>query len=229
MDSIPAVSHHELKQSRSPIFKTISISCSYWLWICGREKPRESFSAPRPYSAPKFHNRKIGNDPRSHDLREQTTGAGTVESVVGPLKNALDVQLNRVGGDGVKQEVRLLDLFQECLSCSHPFGVDGSGDRRFSIVLLVFITFVSGLDGTDGNDVFCERTPIMKPVYRLKRNGKSSLYMTIDAEVIYQTKWNDQTLLSQVFDPKTKTVTIKPLVCVDGKPQKEESKPSVPR
>ena len=69
----------------------------------------------------------------------------------------------------------------------------------------------------------------MKPVYRLKRNGKSSLYMTIDAEVIYQTKWNDQTLLSQVFDPKTKTVTIKPLACVDGKVQKEEVKPSVPR
>jgi hypothetical protein len=69
----------------------------------------------------------------------------------------------------------------------------------------------------------------MKPVYRLKRNGKSSLYMTIDAEVIYQTKWNDQTLLSQVFDPKTKTVTIKPLVCLDGKPQKEEGKPSGPR
>ena len=67
----------------------------------------------------------------------------------------------------------------------------------------------------------------MKPVYRLKRNGKSSLYMTIDAEVIYQTGWNDQTLFSQVFDPKAKTVLIKPLVCVDGKIQKEAGKPSV--
>ena len=35
----------------------------------------------------------------------------------------------------------------------------------------------------------------MKPVYRLKKNGKSSMYITIDAEVIYQTSWNDQTLL----------------------------------
>ena len=68
----------------------------------------------------------------------------------------------------------------------------------------------------------------MKPVYRLKRNGKSSLYMTIDVEVIYQTGWNDQTLFSQVFDKQTKTVTIKPLVCVDGKVQKETAKQSVP-
>jgi hypothetical protein len=69
----------------------------------------------------------------------------------------------------------------------------------------------------------------MKPVYRLKRNGKSSLYMTIDVEVIHQTGWNDQTLFSQVFDRTTKTVTIKPLVCVDGKIQKEPSKPSLPQ
>ena len=67
----------------------------------------------------------------------------------------------------------------------------------------------------------------MKPVYRLKKIGKSSLYMTIDTVVIFQTGWNDQTLFSQVFDPKTKTVTIKPLECVDGKIQKEESKPSM--
>lgn len=67
----------------------------------------------------------------------------------------------------------------------------------------------------------------MKPVYRLKKNGRSSLYMTIDAEIIYQTKWNDQTLFSQVFDPKTKTVMITPLVCVDGKVRNDESKPSV--
>jgi hypothetical protein len=66
----------------------------------------------------------------------------------------------------------------------------------------------------------------MKPVYRLKRNGKSSLYMTIDAEVIFQTGWNDQTLFSQSYDPKTRTVTIRPLVCVDGKVQKE-GKPSI--
>ena len=70
----------------------------------------------------------------------------------------------------------------------------------------------------------------MKPVYRLKRNGKSSLYMTIDSEIIYQTGWNDQTLFSQVYDPKTKTVTIRPLVCVDGRIQKGRRQSiSVPR
>jgi hypothetical protein len=31
-----------------------------------------------------------------------------------------------VGGDGVNGEVRPLDLFLECLSCCHPFGIDGS-------------------------------------------------------------------------------------------------------
>ena len=66
----------------------------------------------------------------------------------------------------------------------------------------------------------------MKPVYRLKRNGKSSLYMTIDSEIIYQTKWNDQTLFSQVFDPRTKTVIIKPLDCVDGQIQRDAGKSS---
>ena len=66
----------------------------------------------------------------------------------------------------------------------------------------------------------------MKPVYRLKKNGKSALYMTIDSEIIYQTKWNDQTLFSQVFDPKTKAVIIQPLECVDGKVQREGGKSS---
>lgn len=75
--------------------------------------------------------------------------------------------------------------------------------------------------------VFFRKDQIMKPVYRLKRNGKSSLYMTIDAEVIHQTGWTEQTLFSQAFDKQAKTVTIKPLVCVDGKVQKEASKPIV--
>jgi hypothetical protein len=75
--------------------------------------------------------------------------------------------------------------------------------------------------------VFFRKDQIMKPVYRLKRNGKSSLYMTIDTEVIHQTGWTEQTLFSQVFDKQAKTVLIKPLVCVDGKVQKEGGKPVV--
>ena len=77
--------------------------------------------------------------------------------------------------------------------------------------------------------VFFRKDQIMKPVYRLKRNGKSSLYITIDAEVIHQTGWTEQTLFSQVFDKQAKTVLIKPLVCVDGKVQQEGAKPSVPQ
>ena len=38
-----------------------------------------------------------------HELKEKSTGAGILELIVGPLKNTLDVQLKKVGGDGVKK------------------------------------------------------------------------------------------------------------------------------
>ena len=43
------------------------------------------------------------NDKWSDELTEKSTGVGILELIVGSFKKALDVQLKKVGGDGVKK------------------------------------------------------------------------------------------------------------------------------
>ena len=83
------------------------------------------------------------NDKWSDELKEKSTGAGIVELIVGPLKKALDVQLNWVGGDGVKKEVRLLDLFYNAF--------------LLAIRSVLMVTLQKVFCCFDGNHYFCIR------------------------------------------------------------------------